>query len=125
MDFLTLLSSLAIVGVVLWAVLRQRRGRKKKAEKVDHRTRRERAVWAWAMVVKADAGPVDAGGRARVNLELEVHMPGTPVYTALVSWLVEQEGLAYVETGKEISVRADPQGPEFIYPDGSWARFVE
>ncbi len=120
-----LLSILLGIAVLIWAT-RVNRGRgRKKREKVDHRTRQDRAVWAWAKIQDAKTGPVNAGGQAQVDMQLEVHLPGTPAYPAATTWLVDQAALGYVETGKEISVKVDPQGTEFIYPQGPWAKFKD
>jgi hypothetical protein len=82
-------------------------------------------VWAWAKVLASDPGPVNSYRMARVVLQLEVHMPGNAAYAVKTTWLVDQEALASVETGKEISLKADPQGPEHVYPNGSWAKLIE
>jgi heme/copper-type cytochrome/quinol oxidase subunit 2 len=101
------------------------RNRKPKAEKVDHHTRQERAVWAWIKVISAERGPVGLVGMVRVKMQLEVHLRGDAPYQAETLWLVEEEALGYVEVGKEIPVKVDPTAPQFIYPNGSWAKFVE
>ncbi len=62
---------------------------------------------------------------ARVELKLEVHMPGTPAYQAKTTWLVEQESLASIEEGKEISLKVDPLAPQYVYPNGAWAKLLE
>ncbi len=124
MDVLFFLPLLA-GGVLLWFFLRTRRPRKPKPEKADHHTRQERAVWSWAKIISANFGPEDSANRVRVEMQLEVHTPGSPSYLAKTTWLVEQEGLEYVEEGREISLKVDPLGPEYIYPNGPWARYVE
>jgi len=116
---------LVFLGLAAWFFLRMRRPRKQKAAKDTHSTRQERAVWAWAKVVSARRGATDSGNRVRVEMQLEVHSPGSQPYLATTTWLVEQEALAYVEEGKEISLKADPLGPQYVYPNGPWARFVE
>ncbi|MGA2490680.1 MAG: hypothetical protein ABSF99_10940, partial [Anaerolineales bacterium] len=93
--------------------------------KDDPRTRQERAVWAWAKILSVNLGPVNTFHMARVELQLEVHLPGNPVYQAKATWLVEQESLASVEEGKEVSLKVDPLDPKYIYPNGTWAKFVE
>jgi hypothetical protein len=59
---------------------------------------------------------------ARVEMQLEVHMPGTPAYQAKTTWLVEQDSLAAVQEGKEIALKVDPLGPKYVYPNGTWAK---
>jgi hypothetical protein len=60
----------------------------------------------------------------RVTMDLEVHLPGTSPYHVSTTWLVEQDALGYVETGKEVPLKVDPQAPEFIFPNGSWAQLA-
>jgi hypothetical protein len=116
---------LITIGFFVWFFLRSRRPRKGKIAKVDERTRQERAVWAWAKVVSSSQEPVNTYRMARVALDLEVHMPGNPAYQVKTTWLVDQEALAFIEEGKEISLKADPLGPEHVYPNGSWAKLIE
>ena len=52
-------------------------------------------------------------------------MPGTPAYQAKTTWLVEQDALASIEEGKEIALKVDPLGPQHVYPNGTWAKFLE
>jgi hypothetical protein len=101
------------------------RKRKPKAEKVDHRTRQERAVWAWTKVLSAERGSIGLGGMVRVKMQLEVHLRGDAPYQAETLWLVEEEALGYVEVGKEVPVKVDPTAPQFVYPNGAWAKFIE
>ena len=112
-----------IIVVVIFLLLTRKR--KPKAEKVDHHTRQERAVWAWTRVLSAEPGPVGLGGTVRVKMKLEVHLRGEEPYEAETLWLVDEEALGYVEVGKEVPVKVDPTAPQFIYPHGSWAKFVE
>ena len=123
-DFLFILSTLTVIGVVIWALTANRR-RKPKTAKVDLNTRRDRAVWAWAKVLAATVGTVNLANQARVELTLEVHLPGTPAYQATTTWLVDQEALGYVEVGKDVNLKVDPQGPEYVFPNGPWAQRVE
>ena len=103
-EFFIILLPLLTIGFFAWYFLRLRRPRKPKHSKDDHRTRQERAVWAWAKILSASQGPINAFHMARVELEFEVHMPGTPAYQAKSTWLVDEESLEFVEEGKEISL---------------------
>jgi hypothetical protein len=124
-DTFGIIMAIIMVGSAVWVLERTRRKSVKKKIKDDPQTRHERAVWAWARVVKSTHGAVGLGGMVRVALDLEVHLPGTPPYAAAITWLVEQEALDYVETGKEVSLKVDPQDPKFIYPSGPWAKEVK
>ncbi len=116
---------LLTIALLIWFLSRMRRQRNPKKEKVDERTRQERSVWAWATIKNATQGPVSSFGVSKVQMELEVHLPGNPAYPAKVTWLVDKESLGFVETGKELSLKVDPLGPEHIYPNGSWAKPME
>ena len=63
--------------------------------------------------------------RFRHRLVYEVHMPGTPAYQAKTIWLVDQESLASIEEGKEIPLKVDPLAPQYVYPNGAWAKMLE
>jgi hypothetical protein len=113
------------IGFFVWYFLRMRRPRKSKTSKDDPTTRQERAVWAWAKVLSSSQGAVNSFRMARVEMQLEVHMPGSPAYQAKTTWLVEQDALASIVEGKEIPLKVDPLGPQHIYPNGTWAKFLE
>lgn len=125
LDILAILLPILTIGLITWFFLRMRRPRKPKTAKDSHQTRQDRAVWAWAKVVSAKCSATDSGVRVRVEMQLEVHMPGSQPYQATTTWLVEQDALAYVEEGKEVSLKVDPLGPQYVYPNGPWAKFVE
>jgi hypothetical protein len=124
-ETLIFLLPLLTIGVLVWSFIRYRRSRKPKTGPVDDRTRQQRSVWAWAKILSSNVGPVSSFGMAHVELQLEVHTPGTPPYSAKTTWLVEKEALGYVENGKEISLKVDPLGLQHVYPNGSWAKFVK
>ena len=124
-ELLFLLSLVTVVIVVVWALTAGRRRRKPKVVKVDLNTRRDRAVWAWAKVLTSTVGTLNLADQARVELTLEVHLPGTPAYQVTTTWLVDREALGFVETGKDVNLKVDPQGPEYVFPNGPWAQRVE
>ena len=64
-------------------------------------------MWAWAKIISSSQGPVNTFKVARVEMQLEVHTPGTPAYPAKVIWLVDQESLGFVEQGKELSLKVE------------------
>jgi len=114
-----------MLGTAIWVLLRMRRMSGQKKAKDTPQSHFERAVWAWARIASSSHGAAGLGGMLRVVLELDVHLPGTPHFTATTTWLVEQAMLEYVEMGKEISLKVDPQDLKYIYPNGSWVRIVE
>jgi hypothetical protein len=113
------------IGFFIWFFLRMRRPRKSKTSKDDPTTRQERAVWAWAKILSSSQGAINTFRMARVEMKLEVHMPGSPAYQTKTTWLVEQDALASVKEGKEIALKVDPLGPQYVYPNGTWAKFLE
>jgi hypothetical protein len=115
---------LTIVFLV-WFFLRMRAARKPKNAKDDPATRQERAVWAWAKILSSSHGAVNSFQMARVEMKLEVHMPGTPAYQVDATWLVEQDALASMEAGKEIALKVDPLGSQHVFPNGTWAKSLE
>ncbi len=116
---------LLTIVAAIYFLSRMRKDRKSKKVKVDDRTRQDRAVWAWATILNSTQGPVSSFGVSKVDMDLEVHLPGTPVYPATVTWLVDKESLGFIEKGKELALKVDPLGPEYIYPNGSWAKPLE
>jgi heme/copper-type cytochrome/quinol oxidase subunit 2 len=121
-EIIAIFVPLLTLGLVIWFLARMRRQRKPKNQKVDERTRQERAVWAWANILSSAQGPVSSFGVSRVEMELDVHLPGSSPYPAKVTWLVDKESLGFVEQGKELALKVDPLGPDHIYPNGSWAK---
>jgi hypothetical protein len=114
-----------MLGCVFWILMRMRRISVQKRTRDNPQNHFERAVWAWARVVSASQGSTGPEEMVRVSMELEIHLPGTPCYTATTTWLVEKEMLGYVIMGKEISLKVDPQNLKYIYPNGSWAKAEE
>jgi len=120
-----IIMTIVMLGTAIWVLVRMRRMSGQKKAKDSPQSHFERAVWAWARIASSTHGTAGPGGMLRVVLELDVHLPGTPHFNATTTWLVEQEMLEYVEKGKEISLKVDPQALKYIYPNGSWARIVE
>jgi hypothetical protein len=125
MEIFSIVAPVLFIVVILVIFTLRSRKNKPKAEKVDHHTRQDRAVWAWTKVLASERGPEGFAGMVRVKMKLEVHLRGEVPYEAGTTWLVEEEALGYVEVGKEVPVKVDPTAPQFVYPQASWARFVE
>jgi hypothetical protein len=64
----------------------------------------------------------NAGGFAKVDLQVELQFPGKNLYQAKTCWLVEVNSLDQVEPGKTIQVKVNPKKPLRIYPDVTWAQ---
>jgi hypothetical protein len=124
-DAFGFIAAIIMAGATFWVLGRMRRMSGQRKAKDTPQSHFERAVWAWAKVVNSNQEGVDLGGMVRVMLVLDIHLPGTPPYTSTTTWLVEQEMLKYIETGKDISLKVDPQNLKYVYPSGSWAKVVE
>jgi hypothetical protein len=122
--FLSILLPLVMIGLIIWFTLRTVRRRKPKAGGNTPAARLGRATWAWARITTSHVQPSDRDW-VRVDLEFEVHAPGSSVCTAKATWLVQKESLEYIEVGKEISLKADPQDPSFVFPNAPWAKIPE
>ncbi len=121
---LTILLPLVMLGLVIWFTTRGLRSRRSRAKANTPAARQARATWAWARVTASQTKPSDREW-VRVDLEFEVHAPGSPACTAKTTWLVQKESLDFIEVGKEISLKADPQDPTFVYPNAPWAKIPE
>lgn len=117
-----LLSLLVMIAVI---VIANRMTPRKKKEVDSPATRLAGAIWGWATVLSASSTPAQSGDMLRVDMELEVHVPGTAPYTARTVWMVNPEAAAYVAVGKDVAVRVNPSSPKYIYPHASWATLVE
>lgn len=125
MQIFLILGPLFLIALALYLATRRSARARRKAPKLDHATRQERGVWGWARVqASSRTGSPGLGGLQRFELQLEVHLPGNPAYTASTTWLVEQESAGYVAEGKEVPVKVDPADLLFVYPQGSWARIA-
>ena len=118
---LSIILTLVMVGLIVWFIIRGRKNKIARMEKNSPSARQARAIWAWAKVISSQ--PEDATREwVRVSMELEVHAPGSPASTTSVTWLVQKESLAFIETGQEISLKADPVDPSFVFPNAPWAK---
>ena len=124
-DIIAFALPILTIGFFVWFFLRMRKPRKSKTAKEDPATRQERAVWAWAKILSSSQGIVSSFRMARVEMELEIHMPGSPAYQTKTIWLIEQDALASIAEGKEIPLKVDPLGPQHVYPNGTWAKSLE
>jgi hypothetical protein len=116
--------SLGMLGLIVWFTVKSFRNRKSKSTKTTLSARQGRAIWAWAKVIHSEIEPGSREWR-RVELELEVHTPGSDVCTTKTTWQVQQEALGFIDAGSEISVKADPLNPTFVFPHAPWAKIPE
>ncbi len=123
MDLTFIILSLLIMVVVI--VISSRMGQRKRKEIDSHATRLAGAIWGWATVLSATSAPAQGKDMMRVEMELEVHVPGTAPYAARTVWMVNPEAMAYLAVGKDVAVKVNPNSPKYVYPHASWATLVD
>lgn len=64
----------------------------------------------------------NASNIAKVDLLVEVHLPGNAPYRVSTCWLVEVDSLDQILPGKNLPVKVDPKKPVRIFPNVPWAR---
>jgi hypothetical protein len=63
----------------------------------------------------------NAGGFAKVDLQLEVTLANEPARLVSTCWLVKVESLDQVSPGKQVPIKVDPKKPIRVYPNAPWA----
>lgn len=80
------------------------------------------AMEATAIVIsKNEIIAPNAGGFAKVDLQLEVHLPGKSPYQVSTCWLVKVDSLDQVAPGRNIPVKLDSKKTERPFPNVPWA----
>jgi hypothetical protein len=64
----------------------------------------------------------NAGGLAKVDLQVEIQLPGQAPYQISTCWLIEVDSLDQVLPGKNVQVKVDPKRPLPIFPNVPWAK---
>ncbi|MBE3117190.1 MAG: hypothetical protein NTW99_02750 [Chloroflexi bacterium] len=81
------------------------------------------AIEAGANVIsKNETIASNAGGFAKVDLQVEIQLPGKAPYQISTCWLVEVDSLEQVLPGKNVPVKVDPKKPLRIFPNVPWAK---
>jgi hypothetical protein len=76
-----------------------------------------------ARVVSKDETIVaNAGGYAKVNLQVLIHLPDGAPYQVTTCWLVQVDSLDQILPGNNISIKVDPRKPSKILPNVPWAK---
>jgi preprotein translocase subunit YajC len=76
-----------------------------------------------SVIRKKETIAPDAGNIAKVDLIVEVHLPGKDSYQVSTCWLVEIDSLDQLEPGKTLPVKVDSKNPTRVFPNVPWARF--
>jgi hypothetical protein len=64
----------------------------------------------------------NAGGYAKVDLQMEVQLPDKEACQIPACWLVEIESMDKVSPGKNVPVKVDPRIPMRMIPNIPWAK---
>jgi hypothetical protein len=64
----------------------------------------------------------NAGGYAKVDLKVMIHLPDCAPFEVSTCWLVEVGSLDQVRPGRKVPVKVDPHKPLKIIPGVPWAK---
>jgi len=73
------------------------------------------------VISKSETIAPNAGGFAKVDLQVEVQLPGKAPYQISTCWLVKVDSLDQVLPGKNVPVRVNPKKPLRVFPNVPWA----
>jgi hypothetical protein len=69
------------------------------------------------VISKSETIAPNAGGFAKVDLQVAVQRPGKAPYQISTCWLVKVDSLDQVLPSKNVPVKVDPKKPLRIFPD--------
>lgn len=119
---------LTLVGLVVFALLRQQRLEMERAQarQAELLRRAEQAVPGRARIISARLVTTSQREAAllSVALQLEVRPQDKYPYLASAVWLVEASSMASLQAGSEISIRIDQKDEQIVYPNMGGARYV-
>ena len=121
---------LAALLAVAFLLRRQRRAAQSARMRLSDVEKRQRqAIWGGATVINIRRPPqageaLQASGRLRVELRLEINVPSGQPYQAATAWLIDAAALPQVQPGQALSVKIDAQDQQVIYPNAGWAEFI-
>jgi hypothetical protein len=92
----------------------------------QYHDRAARAVWAGATIISArNCNPRhELGGKAMVDLRMQVNAPDHKTYIASTSWLVDATALPALQPGQHIPVKIDQMDEHIIYPHMTGMEFI-
>lgn len=74
------------------------------------------------VINKSETIASNAGGFAKVDLQVEIQLPGNAPYQISTCWLVEVDSLDQVLPGKNVPVKVDPKNNLRVFPNVPWAK---
>jgi hypothetical protein len=92
----------------------------------QYHDRAARAVWAGATIISArNCNPRhELGGKAMVDLRMQVNAPDHKTYIVSTSWLVDATALPALQPGQHIPVKIDQMDEHIIYPHMTGMEFI-
>jgi preprotein translocase subunit YajC len=124
--FLAIILIPAILIVILITRMNRsqwRRAQEMQGKVVEFESGFRHAIEAGAIVISnSETIAPNAGGFAKVDLQMEVQIPGKAPLQVSACWLVEVDSLEQVLPGKSVPVKVDPQRPLRVLPNIPWAR---
>jgi|GEM_PF-1218601 len=112
-------SMIIFLVIVIFALIRNRKVLADKSE---------RLISAKAQIISAaisDVKPWDIVKEDIVKLLLELNIEGKPSSRGTVTWLVKTAEKENIKPGNVVNVKIDPAFPNEIYPEDSWAEYME
>lgn len=64
----------------------------------------------------------NAGGFAKVDLQIEIRLPGKAPYLVTTCWLVNVDSLDLILPGQNVPIKVDPRKAKRIIPNVPWAK---
>jgi hypothetical protein len=64
----------------------------------------------------------NAGGFAKVDLQVVIRLPDEAPYQVTTCWLVEVDSLDLILPGRNVPIKVDPHKPQRIIPNVPWAK---
>lgn len=114
---------LIIILTMRMNLIQWRRAQALQGKGFEFETSFRHAMEAAAIVIsKSETIAPNAGGFAKVDLQLEVQLPGKAPYQISTCWLVELDSLEQVLPGRSVPVKVDSQKPLRVLPNIPWAK---
>jgi hypothetical protein len=74
------------------------------------------------VISKSEKIAPNAGGYAKVDLQVEIQLPGKAPYRTSSCWLVKVDALDQVAPGRNVPVKVDAKKTARIFPNVPWAK---
>jgi hypothetical protein len=83
----------------------------------------QNAIEVEAIVISKNETFVEnAGGYAKVDLQVSILLPDKEPYKVTTCWLVEVDSLDLILPGRNVPIKLDPRKPTKILPNIPWAK---